>query len=164
MSRRKFKLCTATIAACLATTALASAQTAGPDERVKPNGAVSQKLAVTPAQKTAIHNAVMEQHRGAPAQPALTLSVGAAVPASVELRDLPERAGIDMPWTDSHGPTRSNTPSSRTMSWWSTDWDGSWTSFTAAGPERRRNRRNPDGRNLAAAVGNEPPCKNNFPR
>ena len=67
---------------------------------MKPNGAVSQQLALTPAQKTAIHNAVMEQHRGTPAQPALTLSVGAAVPTSVELRDLPERAAIDMPWTD----------------------------------------------------------------
>ena len=66
----------------------ASAQTAGSDEAVNPNGAVAGKLTLTAAQKSAIYNAVLQQRvriRGAN----IAATIGAPVPASAELRDLP---------------------------------------------------------------------------
>jgi hypothetical protein len=77
----------------------AMAQTAGPDEAVRPNGAVSQKLALTPAQESAIYNAVIRQ-RGRMYTTAVPIAVGAPVPPSVELRELPDQAAADNPWTD----------------------------------------------------------------
>ena len=41
----------------------ASAQSATPDEAIKPNGAVEQKLALTAGQKHAIYNIVIRQAR-----------------------------------------------------------------------------------------------------
>jgi len=67
------------------------AQTAGPDEAVKPNGAVTQKLALTAAQKNAIYNAIIGQ-RVRPAAARISVAVGAAVPPSVELAELPDPA------------------------------------------------------------------------
>jgi hypothetical protein len=77
----------------------AVAQTVGPDEAVGPNGAVSQRLALTPAQESAIYNAVIQQ-RGRTYATAVRMAVGAPVPPSVELRELPDQAAADNPWTD----------------------------------------------------------------
>jgi hypothetical protein len=74
------------------------AQTAPTDERVRPDGEVSQKLALTPEQKNAIYNAVAAQHIQQPAQFALPPLVGALVPPSVELSELPDEAAADNPW------------------------------------------------------------------
>jgi len=84
--------------ATLVGAASAAAQTALTDERVKPNGEVSQKLALTPEQKSAIYNAVAARHAQEPAQFGLPLEVGALVPPSVELNELPDEAAADNPW------------------------------------------------------------------
>lgn len=70
------------------------AQSVGPDEIVRPDGAVGQGFELTPLQRTAIYNAVARQHgRTAPLQ--LAATVGAPVPPSVTLRDLPDQAAIE---------------------------------------------------------------------
>src|ERR1700761_2250720 len=69
----------------------AFAQSAGADEAVQPNGAVAQNLTLTAAQKSAIFNAVFQQP-AKPYAPQLTASVGASVPQTVNLTDLPESA------------------------------------------------------------------------
>jgi hypothetical protein len=69
----------------------ALAQSAGPDEAVRPNGAVTQQLALTAEQKSAIYNAVIGQ-RLRPRTDQISVSVGAPVPPFVELIDLPDQA------------------------------------------------------------------------
>jgi hypothetical protein len=69
----------------------ALAQSAGPDEAVRPNGAVTQQLALTAGQKSAIYNAVIGQ-RLRPRTDQIPVSVGALVPPFVELIDLPDQA------------------------------------------------------------------------
>jgi hypothetical protein len=69
----------------------ALAQSAGPDEAVRPNGAVTQQLALTAGQKSAIYNAVIGQ-RLRPRTDQISVSVGALVPPFVELIDLPDQA------------------------------------------------------------------------
>ena len=69
----------------------ALAQSAVPDEAVRPNGAVTQQLALTAGQKSAIYNAVARQrvrHRA----DQIAVSVGAPVPPFAELIDLPDQA------------------------------------------------------------------------
>jgi hypothetical protein len=69
----------------------ALAQSAVPDEAVQPNGAVTQQLALTAGQKSAIYNAVFRQrvrHRA----DQISVSVGAPVPPFAELIDLPDQA------------------------------------------------------------------------
>jgi hypothetical protein len=70
------------------------AQNAGPDELVRPDGVVSQKLELTPLQRIAIYNAVARRP-GRTATPQLAATVGAPVPPSVMLRDLPDQAAIE---------------------------------------------------------------------
>jgi Protein of unknown function (DUF1236) len=77
--------------------AAAFAQSAGPDEAVEPNGAVAQNLTLTPAQKSAIFNAVFQQGLK-PYTVLLAAAVGAPVPQSVELIDLPDAATAGNPW------------------------------------------------------------------
>ena len=72
----------------------ASAQTTGPDEAVEANGAVTQPLALTPAQRTAIYNEVMQQ-RVRSSSRRIAVSIGAPVPPWVRLSDLPGQAAID---------------------------------------------------------------------
>jgi hypothetical protein len=72
----------------------AAAQTAGPDEAIRPNGGIAQKLSLTPAQKNAIYNAVARQKVPA-ASRGITPIVGAPVFPSVPLSDLPGFAGMD---------------------------------------------------------------------
>jgi hypothetical protein len=79
-------------------TAAAVAQTVGPDEAVKPDGAVTQPLALTPAQKSAIYNAVLQQRvRAATTRiPAATpVTLGEPVSPAVGLADLPDQAAAD---------------------------------------------------------------------
>jgi len=72
----------------------AAAQTAGTDEAVGPNGIVAQKLALTPAQKNAVYNAVVRQKLPMTTRGIATV-VGAPVLPSVPLRDLPSSAALD---------------------------------------------------------------------
>jgi hypothetical protein len=72
---------------------LACAQTAGPDEGVAPNGGVSQTLALTAAQKSAIYNAIIKE-KVRPSGARIAVAVGAPVPISVELGDLPGEAAV----------------------------------------------------------------------
>jgi len=76
--------------------AAALAQSAGPDEAIQPNGIVGQKLALTAAQKSAIYNAVF-QKRMKPYTVLLSAAVGAPVPQSVELTNLPDAATASDP-------------------------------------------------------------------
>jgi hypothetical protein len=80
-------------------TAAAVAQTVGPDEAVKPDdGVVTEQLALTPAQKSAIYNAVLQQRVRASTTriPAATpVTVGGTVPPVVGLADLPDQAVAD---------------------------------------------------------------------
>lgn len=77
-------------------TAGACAQTVGPDEAVKPDGAVSQQMALTAAQKSAIYNAVMQQRVRA-AGAAIPVAVGAPVPHWAVLAELPNTAAGNDP-------------------------------------------------------------------
>jgi hypothetical protein len=87
------------LSACLLALSLGSpalAQSAGPDEAVQPNGAVTQPLALTAAQKIAIYNAIV----GLAVRPRaerISLNVGAPVPPFAELHDLPDQAGAGNP-------------------------------------------------------------------
>jgi hypothetical protein len=78
--------------------AAAIAQTVGPDEAVKPDGAATQPLALTPAQKSAIYNAVLQQRVRASTSMvpvASPVEVGAPVSPAVGLADLPNQAAAD---------------------------------------------------------------------
>jgi hypothetical protein len=72
----------------------AAAQTAGADEAIGPNGIVAQKLALTPAQKNAIYNAVVRQKVPSTSR-GIAAAVGAPVLPSVPLLDLPSCAALD---------------------------------------------------------------------
>jgi hypothetical protein len=74
----------------------AFAQTIGPDETVGPRGDVGQAVALTPAQKNAVYNAVSRQRVRA-SQSAIPVAVGAPVPAAVKLADLPDETGVLAP-------------------------------------------------------------------
>jgi hypothetical protein len=85
------------IVAMVLGSAAAQAQSAGPDEAIAPGGNVMQSLVLTPAQKSAIYNAVFER-RVKPSAVLLSSAIGATVPQSVELIDLPDTAAGDNPW------------------------------------------------------------------
>jgi Protein of unknown function (DUF1236) len=74
----------------------ALAQSAGPDEAVHPNGAVRQTLALTPGQKSAIYNIVIRQ-RAKPHADQIIVTVGAPVPPTIDLVDLPDQATANNP-------------------------------------------------------------------
>jgi len=70
------------------------AQSMGPDEAVSSRGAVIQKLGLTPAQQSALYNAVLRQRiRAVTTQ--IEPAVGAPVAPAVPLSELPDQAGID---------------------------------------------------------------------
>lgn len=74
----------------------ANAQTMGPDEALGLSGAGRQTLALTAAQRSAIYNAVSRQGvRRSSFE--IAAAVGASVPPSALLQDLPEQAAIDDP-------------------------------------------------------------------
>jgi len=72
----------------------AFAQSLSVDEAVTSRGAVTQKLGLTPMQKSAIYNAVVQQ-RARASTTRIEPIVGAPVSGSVQLAELPDRAGID---------------------------------------------------------------------
>jgi hypothetical protein len=74
----------------------ALAQSAGPDEAVQPNGTVTQTLALTAGQRSAIYYIVIRQ-RAKPHADQIAVAVGAPVPPTIDLVDLPEQATADNP-------------------------------------------------------------------
>jgi hypothetical protein len=74
----------------------ALAQSAGPDEAVQPNGTVRQTLALTAGQRSAIYNIVIRE-RAKPHADQITVAVGAPVPPTIDLVDLPDQATADNP-------------------------------------------------------------------
>lgn len=69
----------------------ACAQSPGLDEAVGPNGVATQQLTLTPVQRSAIYNAVMRQ-RVSTSSRGIAAAIGAPVPPSAELLDLPDQA------------------------------------------------------------------------
>jgi hypothetical protein len=79
--------------------AASHAQSAGSDEIIQPGGTVIQNIELTAAQKKSIYNAIFQQ----PAKTytfELATSVGADVPPSVELTDLPGDVIGGEPWAN----------------------------------------------------------------
>jgi hypothetical protein len=74
----------------------ALAQSAGPEETVQPNGTLRQNLALTAGQRSAIYNIVIRQ-RANPHADQIAVAVGAPVPPTIDLVDLPDQATADNP-------------------------------------------------------------------
>jgi hypothetical protein len=74
------------------------AQSAGPDEAVQPNGTVTQTLALTAGQRSAIYNIVIRE-RAKPHADQISVAVGAPVPPTIDLVDLPDQATANNPST-----------------------------------------------------------------
>ena len=91
---RNLRLVSLAFFVLLGSVCAAAAQTAEADEAIGPNGVVAQKLALTPAQKNAIYNAVVRQ-KVPTAGRGIAATVGAPVPPSVPLLDLPSCAALD---------------------------------------------------------------------
>ena len=77
-------------------TAPALAQSAGAIETVQPNGIVTQTLALTAGQRSAIYNIVIRE-RAKPHAEQIAVAVGAPVPPTIDLVDLPDQATADNP-------------------------------------------------------------------
>jgi len=75
------------------------AQTVGSDEAVDPAGITAPKVGFTATQKNAIYAAVMLQKVRA-SSPALSAAVGASVPRTTALSDLPDQVISDQPWAE----------------------------------------------------------------
>ncbi len=95
----RFRVAALTALLLILGSSVAVAQTVGPDEAIEAGGTVTQKLVLTPAQKSAIYNAVAQQHLVDASSPRVTAAVGAVVPPSVELHELPDQAAADDPST-----------------------------------------------------------------
>jgi Protein of unknown function (DUF1236) len=74
----------------------ALAQSAGPDEAVQPNGTVRQTVALTAGQRSAIYNIVIRE-RAKPHADQIIVTVGAPVPPTIDLVDLPDQATVNNP-------------------------------------------------------------------
>ena len=92
--RTAIRLFTVALMGLLLGTAGAVAQSAGLDEAIGPHGAVMQNNELTPGQKNAIYNTVIQQKIRRPAD-RIAPAVGAPVPPSTELLDLPVEAHGD---------------------------------------------------------------------
>jgi hypothetical protein len=75
----------------------ALAQSAGPVETVQPNGTVGQTLALTAGQRSAIYNIVIRERAKPHADHQMSVAVGAPVPPTIALVDLPNQATADNP-------------------------------------------------------------------
>ena len=74
-------------------TANAVAQSVGADEAITSQGAVTPTVGLTPAQKSAIYNAIVRQRvRASSTQ--IQATVGASVSRSVPLAELPDQTGL----------------------------------------------------------------------
>ena len=76
--------------------AAALAQSAAPDEAIQPDGTLRQNLALTAGQRSAIYNIVIRQRAKPHADP-MSIAVGAPVPPTIDLVDLPDQATADNP-------------------------------------------------------------------
>jgi len=76
--------------------AAALAQSAGLDEAIQPDGTLRQNLALTAGQRSAIYNIVIRQRAKPHADP-MSITVGAPVPPTIDLVDLPDQATADNP-------------------------------------------------------------------
>jgi hypothetical protein len=74
----------------------ALAQSASADETIQPNGTVRQDLALTAGQRSAIYNIVIRE-RVKPHADQIAVAVGAPVPPTIELVDLPDQATVNNP-------------------------------------------------------------------
>ena len=74
----------------------ALAQSAAPDEAVQPDGTVRQNLALTAGQRSAIYNIVIRE-RVKPHADQIVITVGAPVPPTIDLVDLPDQATANNP-------------------------------------------------------------------
>jgi hypothetical protein len=74
----------------------ALAQSAGLDEAVQPNGTVRPILALTAGQRSAIYDIVIRQ-RVNPHADQISVAVGAPVPPTIELVDLPDQVTVNTP-------------------------------------------------------------------
>jgi hypothetical protein len=82
------------LALVLCSAAGASAQMAGPDEAIGASGHITQKLALTAAQKSAIYNAAVRQ-KVPTASRGIAPIVGSPVLPSVVLFDLPSATNLE---------------------------------------------------------------------
>jgi hypothetical protein len=73
-------------------TGQACAQSSALDETAGPDG-ITQNLQLTPVQKSAIYNAVMQQHMQSSSE-RIAAKIGAPVPPSTPLYDLPDQAAL----------------------------------------------------------------------
>ena len=74
-------------------TANVVAQSAGTDESITSQGTVTETAGLTPAQKSAIYNAIVRQRMPTPSTQ-IEATVGAPVPRSVSLAELPDQTGL----------------------------------------------------------------------
>jgi hypothetical protein len=74
----------------------ALAQSVGPDEAIQPDGTLRQNLALTAGQRSAIYNIVIRE-RAKPHADQIAVAVGAPVPPTIVLVDLPDQATADNP-------------------------------------------------------------------
>ena len=96
--RNILRLSAAALLGLLFGIASALAQSAGPDEAIQPNGTVRQNLALTAGQRSAIYNIVIRQ-RAKPHADQISVAVGAPVPPTIDLVDLPDQATVNNPST-----------------------------------------------------------------
>ena len=96
--RNTLRFSTAALLGLLFGIAPALAQSAGAIETVQPNGSVTQTLALTAGQRTAIYNIVIRE-RAKPHAEQIAVAVGAPVPPTIDLADLPDQATANDPST-----------------------------------------------------------------
>jgi hypothetical protein len=91
-----FRFSTAALLGLFFGIAPALAQSEGAIETVQPNGSVTQTLALTAGQRSAIYNIVIRE-RAKPHAEQIAVAVGAPVPPTIALVDLPDQATADNP-------------------------------------------------------------------
>ena len=94
--RNILRLSAAALLGLLFSVAAALAQSAAPDEAIQPDGTLRQNLALTAGQRSAIYNIVIRQRAKPHADP-MSITVGAPVPPTIDLVDLPDQATADNP-------------------------------------------------------------------
>jgi hypothetical protein len=94
--RNILRLSVAALLGLFFSVAAALAQSAAPDEAIQPDGTLRQNLALTAGQRSAIYNIVIRQRAKPHADP-MSIAVGAPVPPTIDLVDLPDQATADNP-------------------------------------------------------------------
>jgi hypothetical protein len=94
--RNTLRISAAVVLGLLFGVAPALAQSAGPDEAIQPDGTLRQNVALTAGQRSAIYNIVIRQ-RAKPHADQISVAVGAPVPPTIDLVDLPDQATADNP-------------------------------------------------------------------